>query len=248
MMHTIKTKGFLSLYRGLPAPLMGSMAENSVLFLCYGEVKRRLGEIPGEKELTILELACAGAIAGGVASFFLNPFEVIKVQMQVMNSANAKTRQYNGLFDCVIQTIQKEGVIKGLYRGQASLLVREIPGNFCWYGVYESVCLSQVPEGGTKRDLGISTHLLGGASAGVAYWTAFYPADTVGSQIRANPLYANRGFVSVFTDIVRAEGMVGLYRGWGITAARAAPAHALIFAMYEKTLDCFRWFDMRYRS
>ena len=78
---------------------------------------------------------------------------------------------------------------------------------------------------------------------GVAYWTAFYPADTVGSQIRANPLYAKRGFVSVFLDILKAEGWKGLYRGWAITAARAAPAHALIFAMYEKTIDLFRRFD-----
>jgi len=29
----------------------------------------------------------------------------------------------------------------------------------------------------------------------------------------------------------------------GITALRAAPAHALIFAMYEKTMDLFRKFD-----
>lgn len=240
--HTIKKNGIMSLYKGLPAPLMGSMAENSVLFLCYAEIRRGLGEKPGEKELTIFELACSGAVAGGVASFFLNPFEVIKVQMQVMNSSNA-VRQYNGLIDCVKQTVQKEGIANGLYRGQTSLLLREIPGNFCWYGVYESVCFSQIPEGGTKRDLGISTHLLGGASAGVAYWTAFYPADTVGSQIRANPLYANRGFVPVFFDILRREGWKALYRGWGITALRAAPAHALIFAMYEETMDVFRRFD-----
>ena len=90
------------------------MAENSVLFLSYGEVKRRLGEKPGEKELSIFELACSGAVAGGIASFFLNPFEVIKVQMQVMNSSNA-LRKYNGIVDCVIQTVQKEGVAKGLF-------------------------------------------------------------------------------------------------------------------------------------
>jgi hypothetical protein len=240
--YTIKTNGFLSLYKGLTAPLLGSMAENGVLFLSYGEVKCRLGEKPGEKELTIFELACSGAIAGGIASFFLNPFEVIKVQMQVMNSTNA-VRQYNGVLDCVVQTIKKEGIVKGLYRGQTSLLLREIPGNFVWYGVYEAVCKSQIPEGGTKRDLGISTHLLGGASAGVGYWSAFYPADTVGSQIRANPLYANRSFRHVFLDILRAEGWKGLYRGWGITVLRAAPSHALIFAMYEKTMGVFRRFD-----
>ncbi|KAL7551532.1 hypothetical protein ACHAWF_014718 [Thalassiosira exigua] len=246
--HTVETRGFLSLYQGLSSPLLGSMAENAVLFLIYGEAKRLMGERPGEKDLSLLQLAMAGGVAGGIASFALNPFEVIKVQMQVMNSAASSSakgaaRKYNGVLDCVLQTVRNEGIVKGLYRGQSSLLIREIPGNFCWYGVYEGVCLTQIPEGGTKRDLGISTHLLGGAAAGVAYWTAFYPADTVGSQMRANPKYASRGFIEIFLDIYKKEGWLGLYRGWGITAIRAAPAHALIFAMYEQTMGLFRRFD-----
>lgn len=114
---------------------------------------------------------------------------------------------------------------------------------FSWYGTYEAVCKYQIPEGGTKRDLGISNHMLGGATAGVAYWTAFYPADTVGSQMRANPTYASRNFADVFSDVYRKEGWRGLYRGWGITAIRAVPAHALIFAMYEQTICLFRRFD-----
>jgi hypothetical protein len=32
--------------------------------------------------------------------------------------------------DCFLQTVRNEGIIKGLYRGQTSLLLREIPGNF----------------------------------------------------------------------------------------------------------------------
>lgn len=171
--------------------------------------------------------------------------------MQVMNSAASSTspegggrvRKYKGTFDCVVQTIKNEGVIRGLYRGQTALLMREIPGNFMWFGVYEGVCKYRIPQGGTKRDLGLETHLLGGAAAGVAYWTVFYPADTVGSQMRANPEYASKNFVEVFRNVYKREGWMGLYRGWGITAARAAPTHALIFAMYEQTMALFRRFD-----
>lgn len=246
--YQIETRGFLSLYQGLSAPLLGSMAENAVLFLFYGEIKRMLGENTVEnKELSLLQLATAGGVAGAFGAFALNPFEVIKVQMQVTNSAANSTsgaaKKYTGVIDCVRQTVKSEGIIKGLYRGQSSLLWREIPGNFCWYGVYEGVCMTQIPEGGTKRDLGMSTHLLGGASAGVAYWTAFYPADTVGSQMRANPEYASKKFMDVFKDVYKKEGWLGLYRGWGITAMRAAPAHALLFAMYEQTMGVFRRYD-----
>ncbi len=69
--HTVDTNGFFSLYKGISSPLLGSMAENAVLFLCYSSVKRALGEEPGVKELTLPQLCLSGAIAGGVVSFVL---------------------------------------------------------------------------------------------------------------------------------------------------------------------------------
>ncbi len=153
------------------------------------------------------------------------------------------SRKFKGTMDCLIQTVKNQGFVRGLYRGQTAMLLREIPGNFMWYGVYEGVCKLRIPEGGTKRDLSIETHLIGGAAAGVAFWTACYPADTVGSQMRANPEYASKSVVEVFRNVYKREGLAGLYRGWGITVFRAAPTHALIFAMYEQTMELFRRFD-----
>jgi hypothetical protein len=142
--HTIETRGFLSLYGGITSPLLGAMAENAVLFLSYGEVRRMMGEGTGGEELSVLKLAMAGGVAGAIGAFVLNPFEVMKVQMQVMNSAahagptsagggataTTTVRRYRGTMDCFLQTVRNEGIIKGLYRGQTSLLLREIPGNF----------------------------------------------------------------------------------------------------------------------
>ena len=78
--HITETRGFLALYQGLTAPLLGSIAENTVLFLSYGKVKQMLGENPGEnKELSLLQLATAReGVSGVFVSFVLNPFEVIK--------------------------------------------------------------------------------------------------------------------------------------------------------------------------
>ena len=78
------------------------------------------------------------------------------------------------------------------------------------------------------------------ALAGVGYWTAFYPADTVKSMIQTNPDHMGKGFGETFWAVYRTQGMTGLYRGWGITAARAAPAHAAIFAVYEYTLKLLK--------
>lgn len=72
------------------------------------------------------------------------------------------------------------------------------------------------------------------------YRTAFYPADTVKSMVQTNPDHMGKGFLETFFHVFRHEGIFGLYRGWGITAARAAPAHALIFAVYEYTMKLLR--------
>jgi len=238
LQHTVETKGVQGLYKGISSPLLGSMAENAVLFFVYNNCKRALGEVPGGPELTLFQLALAGAGAGAVVPFVLTPVELVKCRLQVQNSAStvAGFRPYKGPIDVIKQTLKSEGLVKGLYRGNFSTLLREIPGNFCWYGTYEGVCKAMIPEGGTKSDLGPPAHLLGGALAGVMYWTAFYPADTVKSMIQTNPDHSGKGFAETFCSMYEKEGLKGLYRGWGITAARAAPAHAAIFAAYEYTM------------
>lgn len=239
--HTVELNGMSSLYKGISSPLLGSMAENAVLFWAYNHCKRALGEEPG-KELSLWQLSLAGAGAGVAVPFVQTPFELVKCRLQVQSSACSSTgfRQYKGPVDVVIQTIKTEGVFNGLYRGNVSALARDVPGNFVWYGIYEGVCMYMTPQGGSKADLGPCAHLLGGALSGVGYWTAFYPADTVKSLIQTNPDHVGKGFLETLTHVYQKEGIRGLYRGYGVTAARAAPAHALIFAVYEYTMKLLK--------
>ncbi|KAL3922768.1 MAG: hypothetical protein SGILL_002025 [Bacillariaceae sp.] len=249
--HTVETTGVSGLYKGLSSPLIGSMAENAVLFWMYAHSKHWILMASGgtdpiaaaataderdNEDMSLIQLSFAGSLAGCGAAFVLTPVELVKCRLQVQNSMAAGFRAYNGPIDVIVQTVKAEGIARGLYRGHASTLLREIPGNFVWYGTYEGVCKLMIPDGGTKTDLGPLAHLLGGALAGVGYWTAFYPADTVKSLIQVHPDHSGKGFVETFKAIFQKEGIRGLYRGWGVTAVRAAPAHAAIFAVYEQSL------------
>lgn len=162
--HTVETKGVLSLYKGLSSPLLGSMAENALLFWAYNHCKRFLVQAnDGDEKLSLFQLSLAGAGAGAVVPFVLTPVELVKCRLQVQNHGGADSfRVYKGPIDVIVQTVRAEGIARGLYRGHGSTLLREIPGNFVWYGLYEGVCMSMIPEGGTKDDLGASVHLLGG--------------------------------------------------------------------------------------
>ena len=55
-------------------------------------------------------------------------------------------------------------------------------------------------------------------------------------MIQTNPDHSGKSFLETFKIIYAKEGVKGLYRGWAVTAARAAPAHAVIFAGYEYTM------------
>jgi hypothetical protein len=174
------------------------MAENAVLFWMYSHCKRWVALASGgtdpilaskradqqqfgdghTEDMSLLQLSLAGAGAGFGAAFILTPVELVKCRMQVQNSLSSGFRAYSGPIDVVVRTVREEGVVRGLYRGHASTLLREIPGNFVWYGTYEGFCKAMVPPGGSRADLGPSVHLLGGALAGVGYWTAFYPGTS----------------------------------------------------------------------
>ena len=250
---TVRAKGFFGLYKGLSAPLVGSMAENAVLFAAYGFFQKQLlrarqGETQGggqgeEASLSILDLALAGAAAGGVVSFVLNPVELIKCRLQVQQSVGVgrdSFRAYKGPLDCLVRTVQAEGVAGGLFRGNCATLMREVPGNFAWFGVYELVCASQVPAGGTRAELSPAVSAVAGAASGVAYWTAFYPADTIKSQIQTNPALARQGIAATGRRIWARGGLRGLYSGWGVTMVRAAPENAAIFLAYEQVARYLR--------
>lgn len=239
LIDTFQNKGIRGLYKGLSSPLLGTMAENAVLFWAYGNIKRALGETP-ENELSLLYLALAGGSAGAFTPLVNTPVELVKCRLQVQNSSSGNFRRYSGPIDVIIQTIKREGIIKGLYKGNTATLLRETPGNFVWYGLYEGTCKYMTPVGGSKKDLGLSVHLLGGAISGIGYWTAFYPADTVKSLIQTSPEYAKKSFVEALALVYRNQGVQGLYRGWGVTVTRAAPAHAIIFAVYEYTMKSLK--------
>lgn len=61
-------------FQGLPAPIVAAMLENASLFLSYSELQdviRRINSQPLSHDLSLPQLALAGAGAGAITSFLL---------------------------------------------------------------------------------------------------------------------------------------------------------------------------------
>eukprot|EP00933_Yihiella_yeosuensis_P062676 TRINITY_DN6565_c0_g6_i1.p1 TRINITY_DN6565_c0_g6~~TRINITY_DN6565_c0_g6_i1.p1 ORF type:complete len:330 (+),score=37.16 TRINITY_DN6565_c0_g6_i1:52-990(+) len=238
---TVAESGALSLYQGLTAPLLGSMAECASLFVSYGYIKKGLGVDEESATLSnpvpFYKLVLAGGGSGFASTCVLTPVELIKCRLQAQigtSIAAGSSELYKGPLDCILRTVKAEGVT-GLWRGNMSTLAREVPGNMAWFGVYEGVMrIVQTIHGHErKKDVPLYYSALGGSCAGVAYWGVPYPADTVKSKIQTDSRFHGQSFASVFRTVVKEEGVAGLYKGCAITCIRAVPSHALIFYFYE---------------
>jgi solute carrier family 25 ornithine transporter 2/15 len=86
--RTIKDERFRGLYAGTGPALVTQIAENSILFLCYGRCQtiiQTVFQVPHVDELSIFQNACAGSIAAFITSFALCPTELIKCKLQAQH-------------------------------------------------------------------------------------------------------------------------------------------------------------------
>ncbi|KAJ3118482.1 hypothetical protein HDU96_001301 [Phlyctochytrium bullatum] len=249
-LRTVRAEGFRGLYTGLSAPLVGSMIENSGLFLAYNQVQsfvRRATSSPNaaaDTPLSIPQLCLCGFLSGAIVSFVLTPVELVKCRMQVQGikiqaaaEGAAQATIYKGPFDILVRAVRERGLL-GLYQGHVGTFLRESGGGAAWFGTYEYVCkffVDREPGKKTKEDLSMWQLMGAGALAGMAYNITLFPADVIKSrqQTMESSQTARSGFFQIARDLYHAQGIRGFYRGCGITVARSAPTSAVIFATYE---------------
>jgi solute carrier family 25 (mitochondrial carnitine/acylcarnitine transporter), member 20/29 len=140
-----------------------------------------------------------------------------------------------GPIDVAKHVVRDAGAI-GLFKGLVPTLGREIVGNAVMFGVYEAV--KQYLAGGRDTsNLGRGSQIVAGGLAGACFWLAVYPSDVVKSVIQVDdykkPKYS--GSVDAARKIVAADGVKGLFKGFGPAMARSVPANAATFVAYEIT-------------
>lgn len=216
----------------------------------------------GPAPLSIPMLCLSGGISGVFASMVLTPVELVKCKLQVQQIGHLYTKDIkNGPVPkalhrgplSVIKAVYSQHGIRGFYLGHLPTFLRETGGGAAWFGSYEAVCRFLISReqlkapGGkivTREDLKAAHHMTAGALAGMAYNFFLFPADCIKSHMQTRDvlrsherasngsIVAKQGFLATGREILRSEGIRGLYRGCGITVARSAPSSAIIFLTY----------------
>lgn len=180
----------------------------------------------------------AGGITGGIEICITFPTEYVKTQLQ-LDERSGVQRKYTGPINCVKLTVKDYGV-RGLYRGLSVLLYGSIPKSAVRFGMFEELKRHSVDERGV-----LSPHrrVLCGLGAGVAEAIfAVTPMETVkvkfiNDQTSANPKF--RGFFHGVREIIRAEGIHGVYQGVVPTILKQGSNQAIRFFVME---TCKHWY------
>ncbi|KAH7910140.1 mitochondrial carrier [Hygrophoropsis aurantiaca] len=221
--RTWRDEGVRGLYRGLPAPIVGAMAENASLFLSYSELQNVIRWVyaqPLSQDLSLPQLALAGAGAGAITSFLLTPIELVKCKMQVqmlvpepipiststLGSAAAATasiptnpRLLPGPISVFMSVLRSTG-FSGLWLGQTGTLIRETGGGAAWFTCKEFVGMHLIKRRSktshaalTRKDILPWESALSGACAGGVFNFSMFPADSVKSMMQTEEELRPRG-------------------------------------------------------
>ncbi|KAJ5084460.1 hypothetical protein NUU61_009039 [Penicillium alfredii] len=237
-----QNEGPAAFYKGTLTPLIGIGACVSVQFGAFHEARRRLEELNKKKyanpALSYGQYYMAGSFAGVTNSVLSGPIEHVRIRLQAQ--PHGAGRLYSGPLDCVRKMSAHQGMLRGLFRGQAVTIIREAQAYGTWFLGFEYMMNQDVKRNNVKREdissLKVATY---GGLAGEGLWLSSYPFDVVKSKMQTDGFGVNQQFSSMrdcFKKTYAAEGLGGFWKGIGPTLLRAMPVSAGTFFVVELTM------------
>lgn len=239
----VRQEGPLALYRGALPALSSQVLENAALFSANGMFRRMWLRHVGE-EPSLGAHVFLGGCSGVFSVAAMCPAEVVKCRMQVLRAAQSRgatsavgqgaaVPPYTTPLQCLQHAIRTDG-LRGLYRGVTALWARDIPYNALYFGTYELCTFLSLRALGREHrdDLSPLAVLVNGGSAGSVAWSVVFPFDLVKSRMQTG---VASSLPACLRQVLREEGVKGLYPGWSAAVLRAFPANGALFVGYELT-------------
>ncbi|KAI8895175.1 mitochondrial carrier domain-containing protein [Globomyces pollinis-pini] len=213
--NMIRSEGIVSLWRGLSASVLREASYSTI----------RMG-------LTFMEEIAAGGLSGMIGAAIANPTDLIKVRFQASSAASHVT-----IWSTVRDIVSKEG-IPGLYRGVGPTTQRAILLTASQLSSYDHSKRMLLDSGYFKE--GMLVHFASSMIAGFVCATVSSPVDVVKSR------YMNQKFTPEGTGLVyssskdclvktfKAEGPIGLFKGWLPSWLRLGPHTIITFIVLEQ--------------
>jgi len=232
------TKGIIAggkvmdLYSGLSAGLLRQAVYTTArlgLFDTFSNLLTARAETTGG-EVTFVQRAGAGLAAGGLAAMIGNPADLALIRMQSDGLKPVGERaNYRSVFDALKRIAGTEGIGR-LWAGASPTVIRAMALNF---GQLSFFAESKKQLRVYAPSLSDSTRTFG-ASAIAGFFASFFslPFDFIKTRLQKQSKGPDgklpyNGFMDCARKVVRDEGWLRFYRGFGTYYVRIAP-HAMV--------------------
>lgn len=254
----VRMDGFRGLYRGLIPSVLGSYPGQAIYYSSY-EISKgyfhnafHIDNYRGSTWFPAMEFVATGAaglVSELASALFFVPSDNVTQRLQVHNVEGMP--KFHGISD-VVRTILKYEGTRGLFRGYKATIYTCAPGSVIWWAAYEvgkdaihtyfdkRSKLSAKFFGAKQEFKDVSVHMISGAFAGFACCLVTNPLDVAKTRLQVldarqseHRLRIKNGIWPMMSDIMRKEGIRGLYRGIAARLIVCIPGSAISFVAYE---------------
>ena len=234
-------EGVAGFYRGVGIATCGSAPGVALYLTTYTRSCKWFDEQLSAGDSPFVHLIC-GFLAEAVSCVFWVPIDVVKERLQ--SQPPSLQGRYTGSANGVRTVLANEKLL-GLYRGYFSTLASFGPYSAIYFMSFERVRLKLF--GPATNSSFYQTLVAAGVANAIAGWIT-NPLELVKTRLQVQRsvlsvgsakvvssqfVYSYSGIVSGVADIVKQEGLLGLWRGVGARVIYTAPNAALTMAMYE---------------
>lgn len=175
----------------------------------------------------------AGGTAGAIEVLIMYPTELVKTKMQLAEKASGlQGQQFKGPLDFASHLYREKGIFS-FYRGMSTLIIGSIPKAAVRFAAFEKI--SSLLRDDTGK-LSTASTLLAGLGAGASEAIiAVTPMETIKTKLihdqnSLTPKY--KGLFHGVSQIIKTEGISGIYKGVIPTTAKQATNQMVRFTVY----------------
>ncbi|XP_072051353.1 ADP,ATP carrier protein 1-like [Amphiura filiformis] len=160
------------------------------------------------------------------------------MQVQAVSTQISADQQYKGIVDCFSRVVKEQGV-GSLWRGNLANVIRYFPTqalNFAFKDKYKQLFLKGVDQ---KRQFWryFAGNLASGGAAGATSLCFVYPLDFARTRLAADVGKGTSrqysGLVDCLKKNMKSDGILGLYRGFGVSVQGIIVYRAAYFGTYD---------------
>ncbi len=228
-----KYEGVSSLWSGLSPTLVLALPTTVIYFTSYEQLKHRMWRSLGPDWAPLT----AGALARIWAVTVVSPLELVRTKMQ------SKKMTFAEVSVAMKTSVRNEGVLS-LWRGYTPTLYRDVPFSALYWFCYERLRML------FERPRSFTSTFIAGAVSGTIASAVTLPMDVIKTRRQIELGEAEfklhqkspkpKATFLVAKEIVRSQGVSGLFAGLTPRVLKVAPACAIMISSYEYCKGYFR--------